>query len=183
MSKNKHENRGGSAVADHAEANAAQVEVLAAEVTEVVEVNEDLAVAVHPAIESDSAHVEVVVDEAKIEELKKSLTPDQLLIVEQLQGEIASLSKPKRVASGSKARPNVVYTLLSKPPKWSDTPQVAQIEQILFGQTKTSMTEPEVFDLIKAGADAGILRTKQNPVRIFQYYRANLISENVLRYQ
>ncbi len=179
VSKNKHE-RGGSAVAEHAEKNAEQVEVLASEVGQV---DENLAVATHPAIEHDSTVAEVSIDDGKLEELKKTLSPENLAVVETLQAEIAALSKPKKVASGSKARPNVVYTLLNKPPKWSDTPQVAQIEQILFSQPKKKMTEPEIFELIKAGAEAGVLRTRQNPVRIFQYYRANLISENVLIYQ
>lgn len=178
MSKNKHERGGGSAVADreevlqHGEANAEQVENLASEMEGAVE---------HPAIEQD-ASVEAPIEGA-LEELKKTLTPEQLTVLEGLQAEIATLSKPRKVASGSKARPNVVYTLLSKPPKWSDTPQVAQIEQILFGQSKKKLTEPELFDLIRKGAEDGVLRTKQNPVRIFQYYRAGLISGNVLLQQ
>lgn len=181
MSKNKHRNEGGTAVAD-SPTNEEQAMSLATEDAS-TRVDEDLAVSEHPAIAADAAHAEPVMDEEKIEELKKSLSPEQLAVVEELQGEIAKLSKPKKVASGSKARPNVVYTLLNQPPQWSDTPQVAQIEKILFGQSKKKLTEPEIFDLIKAGAEAGILRTKQNPVRIFQYYRASLISENVLIYQ
>jgi len=182
-------NREGSVVdrTEHDAANAEQAESLASEVNtdnlgEELQGAEDATV--HPAVEADGAHQsEVKLTDEQIEKLKSGLTEEQLAVVETLQSEIAALSKPKRVASGSKARPNVVYTLMNKPPKWSDTPQVAQIEQILFGQDKREMTEPEIFDLIKAGADAGILRTRQNPVRIFQYYRSDLIKDNVLRYQ
>lgn len=114
---------------------------------------------------------------------RAGLSPEVLLMIDGLQAEVDRLKRPRKVASGSKARPNVRYTLLKQPPKWSDTPQVAQLEEILFGQDKREMTEPEIFDLIKRGAEAGILRTKQNPVRIFQYYRSDLIKDNVLIYR
>lgn len=194
MSKNKHRDHGTAAVADnpnnaegtespvsevqHDAANDEQLENLGAELEAAAES------AVHPAVEADGAeHAAPKVDAAAIEAIKSKLSPDELRTLETLQAEVAALSKPRKVASGSKARPNVIYTLLSQPPQWSDTPQVAQIEKILFGQPKKEMTEPEIFDLIKAGAESGILRTKQNPVRIFQYYRSDLIKGNVLRYQ
>jgi hypothetical protein len=120
-------------------------------------------------------------------------------IIMNLQAEIEKLKargSGKRVASGSKARPNVKYTLLSKPPAWHNTPQVAQLEQILFapevaakfttevgGKPVVQLTEPDIFALIEAGQKSGILRTKQNPVRIFQYYRSELLNANVLRWQ
>lgn len=88
----------------------------------------------------------------------------------------------RRVASGSKARPNVKYTLLKRPPKWSATPQVAQLEQILFSQDKMELTEPELFALVTEGKAAGKLKTNQDPVRIFQYYRGQLLQNDVLRW-
>ncbi len=116
-------------------------------------------------------------------EERSALAPDVQQRIDVLQAEVDRLKKPRRVASGSKARPNVKYTLLKRPPKWSDTPQIAQLEEILFGQDKRELLEPELFDLIKKGAEAGVLRTKQNPVRIFQYYRSDLIKDNVLVYR
>ncbi len=113
----------------------------------------------------------------------QTLAPDVQQRIDVLQAEVDRLKKPRRVASGSKARPNVKYTLLKRPPKWSETPQIAQLEEILFGQDKRELLEPELFDLIKKGAEAGVLRTKQNPVRIFQYYRSDLIKDNVLVYR
>jgi len=111
-----------------------------------------------------------------------------------LQAKIAALkeSKSKRVASGSKPRPNVTYTLLDKPLNWSSTPQVAQLQQILFdpafmakhrnAEGIVKITEPDVFAAITAGAAAGVLRTKQEPVRILQYYRSALLNANCLRW-
>lgn len=113
----------------------------------------------------------------------EALSPEARELVAGLQKQLADLTGPKRVASGSKPRPNVTYKLLNQPPNWSRTPQISQIEKILFNQDKREFTEPEIFDLIKKGFDEGTLRTKQNPVRIFQYYRAQLIKDNVLRQQ
>ena len=111
-----------------------------------------------------------------------------------LQAKIAALkeSKSKRVASGSKPRPNVTYTLLNKPPAWSSTPQVAQLQQILFAPAflaqhaqadgSVKLSEPDLFAAIVAGAESGVLRTKQEPIRIFQYYRSNLLNANCLHW-
>lgn len=97
----------------------------------------------------------------------------------------------KRVASGSKPRPNVKYTLLNRAPGWTQTPQVIQIQQILFDPAvqekfkqedgSVVIPEPELFALVEDGAKRGILRTRQNPVRILQYYRGELIGHDVLR--
>jgi hypothetical protein len=99
----------------------------------------------------------------------------------------------RKVASGSTPRPNVVYTLLAKPPAWHNTPQVAQLEQILFapevaakftvevqGKPTVQIKEPDMFALIEDGKTRGVLRTRQPAVRIFQYYRSDLIAANVL---
>ncbi len=135
-----------------------------------------------PAVEVQSAGPPKV-PLAETHEVGHRLAPEVDARISELQAEVDRLKKPRRVASGSKARPNVKYTLLSRPPKWSDTPQVAQLEEILFGQEKRELLEPELFDLIRAGAEAGVLRTRQNPVRIFQYYRSDLIKDNVLIYK
>lgn len=95
----------------------------------------------------------------------------------------ANKGTAKRVASGSKARPNVIYTLLAKPPAWHKTPQVAQLQQLLFAQDKRELNEVEIFDLVKAGKEAGVLRTSQEAVRIFQYYRNDLLNANCLRWK
>jgi hypothetical protein len=127
----------------------------------------------------------------------EGVSPAAKETIQKLQGEIAALnakSNTKRVASGSKARPNVVYTLLKKQPAWHNTPQVAQLEQIIFNpevdklgkrndKGQLEITEPVLFELIKAGKEAGILRTRQDAVRIFQYYRSELLAHGVLLWQ
>lgn len=142
-----------------------------------------------PPADDEEADEEAKDDEdlAPIESVDAALASgaDPLEVIKNLQSQINKLSKgkPRKVASGSKPRPNVIYTLLNKPPAWHATPQVAQLEQILFSQPKTSLTEPEVFELVRAGKEAGILRTKQDAVRIFQYYRSRLLDANVLRWK
>ena len=118
-----------------------------------------------------------------------------LALFDQLQ-KLTALKAPsaaKRVASGSRARPNVTYTLLEKPPSWASTPQVAQLQQILFepafveahrqadGSVKVS--EPDLFAQVESGVKAGVLRTKQPGVRIFSYYKTTLLNSNCLRWQ
>ena len=115
-------------------------------------------------------------------------------LIANLQAKIAALkeSKSKRVASGSKPRPNVTYTLLDKPLNWSSTPPVAQLQQLLFSPAflaqhvqadgSVKLSEPDLFAAIVAGAASGALRTKQEPIRIFQYYRSNLLNANCLRW-
>ena len=81
----------------------------------------------------------------------------------------------------------------SRPPKWHGTPQVAQLQQALFDPSfvakftqpdgSVKVPEPELFAQIAAAAQAGVIRTKQNPVRIFQYYRTDLLQSNCLRWQ
>jgi hypothetical protein len=96
----------------------------------------------------------------------------------------------RRIKSGSKPRPNVTYTLLNKPPQWSSTPQLAQIEQILFnnqladgGGFSPTIAEPQLFELLEQGKSRGALRTGQPAVRVFQYYRNRMLKENVLRWE
>lgn len=127
-----------------------------------------------------------------------AITPEALALaeIERLNAKIATLTMGgarRRVASGSKARPNVTYTLLAKPPKWAGTPQVGQLLDVLFedkfveahkqddGSIKVS--EPEVFAQIAKGASDGRLRTKQSPVRVLQYYRSRLLNMDALRWQ
>ena len=134
----------------------------------------------------------------KIEEpvAAKEIPKAALELIEALQAQINLLKTSKasrKVASGSKARPNVTYTLLAKPPAWHSTPQVAQLQQILFDpafleahrQTDGSVkvSEPDLFAQVVAGHAAGILRTRQEPIRILQYYRSDLLNANCLRWQ
>ena len=126
----------------------------------------------------------------------KEIPKAALELIEALQAQINLLKTSKasrKVASGSKARPNVTYTLLAKPPAWHSTPQVAQLQQILFDpafleahrQTDGSVkvSEPDLFAQVVAGHAAGILRTRQEPIRILQYYRSDLLNANCLRWQ
>lgn len=115
--------------------------------------------------------------------------------IDALRAQIEALKGAKnsrKVASGSKPRPNVTYTLLAKPPQWSATPQVAQLQQILFNPAfldahrgadgVVKVDEPTLFAAVVAGKEAGVLRTKQEAVRILQYYRSNLLTANCLRW-
>ncbi len=154
-------------------------------------------------VAGEETPAEVLDDPTKVEiagVILKDATKEELIrVVDTLRSEIEVYQKgagtKRKIASGSKARPNVVYTLLEKPPKWDNTPQVAQIQQILFdpkvaaehtvevdGKKVVQMTEPEVFALIEQGKKNGVLRTRQEPVRIFQYYRSNLLNTNCLRW-
>jgi hypothetical protein len=139
-------------------------------------VNEAIASAPLPAtpIEVDSTRS---ADLAELEDVKRTL--------EALTARpAAATSKPtKGLASGSKPRPNVKYTLMARAPGWTKTPQVEQLTNILFGQPKREMMEPELFQLLETGKKSGLLRTIQPAVRIFQYYRAEMVAANVLRYQ
>jgi len=134
---------------------------------------------------------------------------DARAMIARLEAEIAKINagRGSKVKSGSAARPNVKYVLLVKPPKWHDTPQVAQLEQTFFADdvlakyaptdadadllTKVGakngaaavIPEPELFELVRAAHSGGVLRTKQDPVRIFQYYRSTLMGANVMRWE
>ncbi len=138
----------------------------------------------------------VVQEQDLVSMLRSRLSAEDQKIIDDLQSKIKAASErkgTKRVASGSKARPNVKYTLLSKPPSWHNTPQVAQLQQIIFDPTVIAkykqpdgsvvVAEPELFALIEQGAKSGVLRTKQPPVRIFQYYRNDLLIADSLRWK
>jgi len=99
----------------------------------------------------------------------------------------------KKSGPGSKPRPNVTYFLLKKPAAWASTPQRAQIEQILFSPEvqerfkkddgQVTLTEPEFFEVIEAGAAAGMLRTTQPAVRVAMYYYNDLLNAGCIRRQ
>ena len=128
------------------------------------------------------AAAESVPEAAEAFELPEALVKQ----IAALKAKIEELSaaRSKRIASGSKPRPNMVYTLLSRPAKWTGAPQVGQLLDIIFDPEfvaihkdqngKVEVAEPDLFAAIEAGAAAGKLRTKQPPVRIFQYYRSDL---------
>jgi hypothetical protein len=158
----------------------------------------DVATAEPPA-EPQPDHIDPPPAETeKVEEpvAAKEIPKAALELIEALQAQINLLKTSKasrKVASGSKARPNVTYTLLAKPPAWHSTPQVAQLQQILFNEAflaahrgedgTVNVSEPELFAQVIAGKEAGVLRTHQEAVRIFQYYRSILLNSNCLRWQ
>ena len=135
---------------------------------------------------------------AEIADQAKAEIPQAAMeIINNLEARIAAIQETKAsrrsVASGSKPRPNVTYVLLKAPPKWHGTPQVAQLQQILFNPAfmeahkqqdgSIKVNEPELFAAVEAGKAAGILRTKQNPVRIFQYYKSHLLNADCIRWE
>jgi hypothetical protein len=173
---------------------AALGEIASAEVAEPFEIPEAPHVPETPTDPPGEAPVEPIA-----EPIAKPIAESQshaMQLIDALRGQIAVLKNAKtskRVASGSKARPNVTYVLLSKAPAWRSTPQIAQLQQILFDEAfltahrgedgTVKVSEPELFAQVVAGHAAGILRTKQEPVRIFQYYRSDLIGADCLRQQ
>ena len=149
-----------------------------------------------PPVEPQPDKTEEVEQPKPEETAAREIPAEALKLIEALQAQINLLKTSKasrKVASGSKARPNVTYTLLAKPPAWHSTPQVAQLQQILFDpafleahrQTDGSVkvSEPDLFAQVVAGHAAGILRTRQEPIRILQYYRSDLLNANCLRWQ
>jgi hypothetical protein len=145
---------------------------------------------------ADDARPEVPEVVNQPQELVPADATDPLVRLEALQAEVDLLkAKPgkSRVATGSKPRPNVIYTLLERPPKFTGTPQVGQLINILFDPTfvaahkqadgSVKVPEPELFEQIKAGHAAGVLRTRQEPVRIFSYYRSNLLHADAIRWE
>jgi len=116
-------------------------------------------------------------------------------LIEELRASIEALKSQRstRVASGSKPRPNVVYFLLKRPLKWAHRPQIAQLQQAIFDPEFVSrhtrpdgsvqVPEPEMFAQILAAADSNLLRTTQPPIRIFQYYKNDLMLAGCLQWR
>jgi hypothetical protein len=157
-------------------------------------------VAAEPTVEAPVEVAAEVAAEPTAEAAEVSPAPIEtkesiLAEIERLRANIAAATGTTRKAagSGSRPRPNVVYTLLKKPLAWASTPQVAQLQQILFSPEVAAkfgkldgtvqMAEPELFAVIVAGAEAGILRTSQPPVRIWQYYKSDLLNADCIRWK
>ena len=71
-------------------------------------------------------------------------------------------------------------------PSELDSKLTPQIKQILGGISESGNSEfqeSELKSLINELAESGKLKTKQNPWRIFQYYRANMISAGICKMQ
>ena len=69
-------------------------------------------------------------------------------------------------------------------PSELDSKLTPQIKQILGGISESGNSEfqeSELKSLINELAESGKLKTKQNPWRIFQYYRANMISAGICK--
>jgi len=95
-----------------------------------------------------------------------------LALVKSLEEKVAarSTSKPVNHTANSSAR----YKLSATIPDWDGARQVGSLMRILHATGKTELTEPEIFAAVKAGAEAKVLSTRQDPVHIFQYYRKTL---------
>ena len=69
-------------------------------------------------------------------------------------------------------------------PEELDSKMTPQIKQILGGISESGNSEfqeSELKTLISELAESGKLKTRQNPWRIFQYYRANMISAGICK--
>ena len=69
-------------------------------------------------------------------------------------------------------------------PSELDSKLTPQIKQILGGISESGNSEfqeSELKSLINELAESGKLKTRQNPWRIFQYYRANMISAGICK--
>ncbi len=61
------------------------------------------------------------------------------------------------------------------------TPQVKQILEGISESGNSEFQESDLKNLINELADSGKLKTRQSPWRIFQYYRANMISAGICK--
>ena len=61
------------------------------------------------------------------------------------------------------------------------TPQIKQILEGISESGNSEFQESELKTLIYELAESGKLKTRQNPWRIFQYYRANMISAGICK--
>jgi hypothetical protein len=131
--------------------------------------------------------------QARIAKLQEQLTALSTAPPQLSSAAPAAAAAAKKSGPGSKPRPNVTYFLLKKPAAWASTPQRAQIEQILFSPEvqerfkkddgQVTLTEPEFFEVIEAGAAAGLLRTTQPAVRVAMYYYNDLLNAGCIRRQ
>jgi hypothetical protein len=90
-----------------------------------------------------------------------------------------ALQAPAAKSKNHRARPNVVYTLAAVPPADSVAPQEHQICLALHvakhgADLPIDFTEQEAFDAMLRAAASGVLKTKQDPIRILTYYRKPL---------
>ena len=59
--------------------------------------------------------------------------------------------------------------------------QAKDLAHIVKAELRSRWTEPELKQVIHAAARSGALKTKQDPWRIFQYYRSHLLNAGILR--
>lgn len=136
-------------------------------------------------------------DEGELVEAKTGQSAEVVSALETIAALEAQLDalrakKSGRIASGSKPRANVTYTLLKKPVALHKTPQVAQLQQIIFDPKllqqfgvapdakEVKISEPALFAMIEAGAKSGMLKSSQPPIRVFQYYRSKMLHDGNL---
>ena len=81
--------------------------------------------------------------------------------------------------SGLRTRNNVKYTkMIPEEINVSLPPQAIELVGIILNDSNDSWTEPELQKLIDENSE--VLKTKQEPWKIFQYYRKALIDAGFL---
>jgi hypothetical protein len=134
------------------------------------------------------AAIEDIVRETEVREPEQKTTEELLAELEELKKEAAALAAttqapvavPVVKPTSGKGRP--LYHLLQAPITFHKTKQVSALQRILFGQPKRDMPEEEIFGVVRAGAAAGLLQTKQDPARIFSYYRNHLMAAGNIKW-
>lgn len=85
-------------------------------------------------------------------------------------------------------RPNVKFTLALVPPAGSMPPQVHQLIDAFVAKagaptadSTPTLSEEEVFAAVNDAASKGIIKTRQDPFRIFRYYLPTMKKTGVLQ--
>lgn len=120
--------------------------------------------------------------------------PELTALVESLKAQLAGISGRRGGNTKKKtvANPSNFYVLRPEPVVFHKTPQVAALQKIITSPKffkeyvkaadgTVTVSEASLFDAISKGAEAGILRTRQTPVRILKYYKSDLIAAGSLR--
>lgn len=132
-------------------------------------------------IERKKLELQPKVEEVREEEQKMNgkVTREQLIdMVEKLTKQVDEMSKSRKISTRSadgqpKPKPGVKYVVNREKNLRIETPQVVALFEILKGQDKDELTEEEVFRAVEQ--NKGLLNTRQSAVRIFRYYRKDLI--------
>ena len=60
------------------------------------------------------------------------------------------------------------------------TPQILQIFSVILKSGNSEFAEADLKKLVESAKKDGVLKTRQSALRIFSYYRANMISDGFL---